>query len=149
MNNLGKCLMGFGHCKLKMQWIRLSHEAPSHVYFKYNLNEETEWSILDLTRREVRDRPRLTEAVHFPLHEEPVVIWSTPKSWYILDYVPTVFHPFYNALKPSMATTHDEARWDHWWFSRVCWWWWRWRTVKCTSQCNMLWDVQLCQKVRS
>ena len=49
---------------LKMQWIRLSREAPSHVYVKSNLNEETEWSVLDLTRQ-VRGQPHLTEATPF------------------------------------------------------------------------------------
>jgi len=92
---------------LKIQSIQFRKEMPKMMYYKYNVDTETEWSSVDLSknislRSRTLDAKPGTKVCLTQLYVQPRAVINSKKLSdlkELLQFVPPVHHEFYNTLK--------------------------------------------------
>ena len=88
---------------LSIRWLRFSKEHPLEIYFRYSHNTLEAWKILDVHPRRQGRPSDVGRTALVPLYTSQRCIKDSKikdlKS--LMDYIPPVHHPFYNALQET------------------------------------------------
>jgi hypothetical protein len=93
---------------LQMQWIQVRKEEPGKLYYKYTLQQEVEFSIINLKKSGAAANVASLELK--PLYAGPPPL-SAPKSIdlrKLMKFVPPIHHAFYNSLL-SLTTSVESS----------------------------------------
>lgn len=91
---------------LKIQWLRFFSEMPFKIFFKYSNNEIVQFNELDLQKRTSTLIGNLDllypngNSIN-PLKKKDLVS--------LLDYVPPIYHEFYNSLKTNILINNIDV----------------------------------------
>jgi len=95
---------------LKIQWIHLDIEHPNMMFFKYSVNEDACFSVVDFSKR-ARGRPRRSGdnlPVLYP-DGRPIQRKKLLDLKSLLSFVPPVHHKFYRGLKEDVNDDDNEG----------------------------------------
>ena len=97
---------------LDIRWIQVSKDRPLQMLYRYSHNTLEAWKVLDVHPRRQGRPPDVGRAVLGPLHTSERCLQSSKLQdlKQLLQFIPPVYHPFYNALveQPSPGS-EDEA----------------------------------------
>lgn len=104
---------GYKFSWLKIRWLRFQRDLPLQFQFKETLNPETEFHIVDLSKKKSvgRSSRGLTNVVQQPLYHTRRTVTAAKKKdmMDLLPYIPPVHHNFYKNF-PTETITRGSAQ---------------------------------------
>ena len=96
---------------LGIRWIRVSKDCPLELRYRYSHNTLEAWKVLDLRPRRQGRPPDLGRAVLLPLYTSERRLQSSKLQDLqdLLQFIPPVYHPFYNSLVPQSTDGDSES----------------------------------------
>ena len=96
---------------LDIRWIRVSKDRPLELQYRYSHNTLEAWKVLNLRPRRQGRPPDLGRAVLAPLYTSERGLQNSKLQdlQQLLQFIPPVYHPFYNSLVPQSTDGDSES----------------------------------------